>query len=556
MKVKKSRIFLASIIIFVLLFSAIPFALSKSVAFAGESREGVVTENTIKEKLSDAHWYVKNVSHKKEGDKSYIVFNSSSSENTRIISYAYGADLRDRGLDKCWYGSVILNISELKGNFYVVFGLNKVNATMSQGICSAISFYDNGANKIAAKIINKNGVEETTLEEISGVFEYNDNLKLDITVKTDGKVYLSVNNVKYLDYDNETACRSVGYFGFAQSAGSGVKITYTDEGLYTSVYDTPENADVDEDFEDGFDANRLYVNNNEMRQGYYKPEGMFCEDGVLKFSNLTSYGFVSTCYEFSNFEMSFDIPHLQRKCVLDDDGNIIVPASNYWFGICLGAPNLDNPHYAITTSVMILFTPIYTAGEPTGLCLQLLDNYKEKYSKYLSDEDNFWLTKNAYDEYGRERTVNMHVVMEDGKLTCEFKWNNKSTYHKILDEFDLHYTPYGYVQIHGQGNDATSISKNDSLAGSSFWIDNLKVKNTDENANKISPDDLVKRSNSIKTDEDYDYVDSWNNRKKTVEAVESGCGSAIDFSGTIITLAVCLSIAAVLVTIRRKKNEK
>ena len=163
------------------------------------------------------------------------------------------------------------------------------------------------------------------------------------------------------------------------------------------------------------------------------------------------------------------------------------------------------------------------------------------------------MPKNAYDEYGRERTVNMHVVMEDGKLTCEFKWNNKSTYHKILDEFDLHYTPYGYVQIHGQGYDATSISKNDSLAGSSFWIDNLKVANKDADANKINPES---RSNLIKTDEDYDYVDSWNNRKKTVEAVESGCGSAIDFSGTIITLAVCLSIAAVLVTIRRKKNEK
>ncbi|MBO7368765.1 MAG: hypothetical protein J6U25_00585, partial [Clostridia bacterium] len=478
MKVKKNRIFLTVVLIIALFISAIPLALSKSVAFAGESKLGVVTENTIKEKLSSANWnYTRNVKHEETAGKGYIVFSASFTGNERIVSTAYAADLRSLGLNDCWYGSISLKISELNGEFYVLFGLGSPKDTVTSGNFSAISFYDN-AGEIAVKVINKNAnAAPVTVKDIAATFAYNTTLTFDLTVRANGKVYLSINSTNYLNYDNASDCRAVGYFGFAQTAGSGVKITYAGDGLFTSVYDRPENANVDEDFEDGFDASRIFVNNNESRQGYYKPEGMYCEDGVLKFCNITSYGFVSTCYEFSNFTMKFDIPHLQREFVFDDDDNVVTPASNYWFGISIGSPQKNASHYAITQAVFILFTPRYVNNEPVGLSCQLLDNYNDVYHASLSDEDNFWLVENAYDISDRERTVNMKVEMADGRLICKFKWGDEveSKYRTIID-YDLGYTPLGYVQIHGQGYTATSILQNDSLAGSNFWIDNLKIE--------------------------------------------------------------------------------
>ena len=527
-----------------------------SVAHAGVSRVKVASDDMFAEEISDRAWYVRgNIGHEYNAatGKGAIVFNENSTGGSaRIISTAFADDLSDKGLYDCLSGSVTLNITALNGEFYVVFGLKEAFYSVGQDNCSAISF-SASSGKIAVSVLNIEKTAKTVVKALPAPYSFGSDITLDFTVKADGKVSLSVNGTNHMNCDNAVPCYSKGYFGFAQSAASGVKILSAN--VVSASYDSPENAEVNETFEDGFDASRIFVNNNDAVAGYYSPEGMSCENGVLKFNNITSYGFVSTCYEFSNFALSFNIPHLQRAFEYDGEGKVVTPASNF-FGVSVGAPLMNASHYAITEAVFMYFTPLYAGGKEKSLYLVLLDNYNVLAQIALEGELDFWAEENAYDIYGEEKTVNMKVEMTDGVLTCSFKWENEGeNRYRTLISYDLGYTPLGYVQIHGQGYTASDILKNDSLPCSNFHIDNLKVINTDASPKTIQPEYV---DNRMERGRDYDYIDAWNNRIKTVEAFEteeknaSGCGG---FSGAgVFVSAALMGISAF--TVRRKKDEK
>lgn len=523
------------------------------IAKAGVSRIIVASDESFREEISVQKWYIKGTvkhEHDKEKNKGTIIFEEESGSSTRIISTAFAADLREKGLEDCLNGSVTLNISKLKGNFYMVFGLDEAFYGVDQGECSAISFSDNSGN-IKVSVVNIAGNNIKTVKNITDTITYRSDITLDFIVKGSGKIYLSINGINYINYDNNTICDSEGYFGFAQSKGSGVRITSAN--VYSQVYDNPENANVNETFDDdSFDASRLYVSNNEIANGYYTPEGMICEDGVLKFSNITSYGFVSTNYEFSNFEMNFDITHLEREFKYDEEGNVLVPGSNF-IGISVGSPTRDIFQYGITQAVFFYFAPIYQNGKLSSLYVVGLDNYKIIYEKKISnDDDNFWNVKNAYDYYGREKIINMKVDMIDGILSCSFKWEGESqSRYRTLYTYDLGYTPLGYIQIHGQGFSGGEIVENSNLPCTNVWIDNIRIVNRDEGGRSIEPSYI---SSKIDFDEDFDYLDTWNYRRNTIEGVDEGCESSIRKE---LLFAIFIPIlVGVLVNKRRRSYEK
>ena len=556
MKIKRNIFVIISVLLFAFAAVAVTLSAGGNVAYAGVSKVEVASDKMFAEEISGQKWYVRgNVGHEYDQatGKGAIVFDKDTSgSSTRIISTAFADDLSEKGLDDCLSGSVSLTISALKGEFYIVFGLKEAFYSVGQDNCSAISFSDNGG-RIAIKAVNIERTDKTVIKNLSVSLAYGGNITLNFTVKADGKLSLSVNGTNYINYDNAVPCYAKGYFGFAQSAGSSVRITAAN--VISACYDQPENAEVNETFDDGFDASRIFVNNNDSLSGYYMPEGISCEDGVLKFNNITSFGFVSTCHEFSNFSLSFDIPHLQREFEYDEDGNVTVPASNF-LGVSVGAPLMNASHYAITEAVFMYFSPIYVNGKESRVSCVLLDNYKVLTQILLEGDLDFWSADKAYDVYGKEKTVNMKVEMCDGVLNCSFKWAGESdSKYRTLLNYDFGYTPLGYVQIHGQGYAASEIIKNGSLTCSNFWIDNLKVVNTDA-APRTFETDYV--SNKMERGSDYNYIDTWNNRIKTVEAVEindggsSGCGSNI---GAGMTAAIAF-IGSAIFAARRKRNEK
>ena len=419
------------------LLSAVLLAPTEKVAYAGASRVEIATDASFDEEISIGKWNVSGkVRHGIDGTtgKGVIEFDPTSSATTRIVSIVRADAMTGYGeLNDCINGSISLTVSELKGEFYIVFGLGFSFSAVGQGNCSAIAFYEKDGD-IAVKVINIQGkdangdLNKTTIKESDATFSYDERITVDFNAKTiDGES--GANGRQYLNYDNDILCYAEGYFGFAQSAGSGVIITSAN--VYSATYDSPVTINVDEDFEGGeFDAARLFTNNNDSSAaGFYTPEGVSCEDGVLKFNNITQFGFVSTCSKFSNFEMTFDMPHLQREFVYDADGKVLLCASNF-FGISIGAPLINNSHFAITQAVFLYFhVSGYVDGKPTGLSCALFDNYQLRTSKRFADDadNNFWSVKNAYDSYGREKAVNMKITMTDGSLVCSFKWAGENS---------------------------------------------------------------------------------------------------------------------------------
>ena len=552
-KIKFSRM---AAFILLLAVIAVCFQSNNLSAHAGVSQKTIATDASFKEEIDGRTWEVLgNVNH----EYGAIVFDECGTASSQIASSVRANNLGEMGVEDCVYGKVTLKISSLEGEFYVAFGMDQAFLNMRSGSCSAISFSDKDG-EVAVNIINVEGNSDTLVKAISNRFAYGENLKLDFTVKANGKLFLSINGITLANYDNAETFDADGYFGFAQSATSNLKITSAN--VYSGAYDAPENAEVNETFDNGeFDASRLFANNQEAAAGYYKPEGISCKDGVLKFENITSYGFVSTVYEFSNFEMSLDVPHLQREFVYGENGEVIMPASEF-IGFAIGAEQKNNSHIAITESVFLYFRNIkYVDGKPTKLTYVLLDRFKVVEDRILSGGDDFWNIDNAYDFYGREKTLKFKISMIDGVFKCAFKWGgeNDDKYREIVNH-DFGYTPYGYIQIHGQGSGAADIVKNSGLTCSNFHIDNLVIKNKDSVPNVIDPEYV---SNLIEKSEDYDYLDGWDYRTKTVKAISvsdntaenSGCGAEVAPSGAFAIISVIAAYVSLRI-IRRKRNEK
>lgn len=517
-------------------------------AKAGMSTQQVVTEDMYKDELSNQKWYKTGDISQQDGK---IVFEKDKTNaESKLVSVILANDLREMGIDTCINGTVTVKINEaLTGEFYVGFGLARPYSAVNSA--SAICLYDNSGT-VGVKVENFAGENLGVVYTAPSGYAYGEEIVIDFDVFSAGSMYLEINNDILLNHDNEKTVASVGYFGFGQSTPSSVEI-YNAE-VRAATYDRPTNSNVNETFSDGFDAALLYSEGG--ASGYYTPEKVVCEDGVLKFTNVTVTGYISTKYEFSNFTMTYDIPHIQRVAEKDAEGNIITPATN-WIGVSIGCPAIKtNSAVAVAQSLFFYMMPVYVNGEASSFSCVLMNNFSILKQVSVANEYNFFSVKNGVDSEGNERTVNLKVEMLDGKLQvfAKYKTDPINRYYKIMD-YDLGYTPQGFVQIWGYGDSFFYVQENlekgiDSLCAN-YWIDNLVIENKDENPNTTDVDFITSK---FPQQEDYLYVDRWNNREETLSAVDApktaGCGSSIGIS----SVALVVLVGGVAVVGKRRKK--
>lgn len=505
-------------------------------ASAGMSEQKVVTEEMYKDELSNQKWYKTRDISQSEGK---IIFDKTiTDESSKIVSVVLANDLREMDIETCINGQVTVKVTEqLDGEFYIGFGLDRPYSEVNTA--SAICFYDENG-EIGVKVENFTGENEGVVYTSSSTYSYEEELLVSFDVYSAGSMYLSVNGKTLLNHDNETLVRSSGYFGFGQSEASSVEI-YNAE-VRAATYDTPTNSNFTETFSDGFNNALLYSEGG--NSGYFTPECVVCEDGVLKFNNITATGYVSTRYEYSNFTMTVDMPHIQRQAVKDEEGNTITPATN-WIGVSIGCSTVKtSSSVAVAQSLFFFMMPTYQNGRSIGMTCTLMNNFVSLKSTSISGEKNFFAVENGIDGNGKERTVNLKVEMIDGVLQVFAKYENEaeSRYAKLF-EYNLGYTPIGYVQIWGYGDDFNWVQNNiangmDSFCAN-FWIDNLKMENKDKNANLT---EVEFQSSKYPEQPDYVYVDRWDNRAETLFTAdppeEEGCGSSLSVGVVaMITLA-------------------
>ncbi len=521
--IKKGVAFLAG-----LALCATPFVgtLSKTVASAGRSEQKIVTEDMYDSELSNQKWYkTRDIEH----ETGKIIFRKDkTNEESKIVSVILANDLREMNIETCISGQLSVKVNEaLDGEFYIGFGLSRPYSEVNTA--SAICLFDaDGA--IGMKVENFDGDDMGVVYTAPTSYAYGEELSIEFDVFSAGSFFLCVNGESLVNHDTEKKVFSEGYFGFGQSAGSSVEIY--DAEVRAATYDRPTNSNINETFSDGFNSALLYSEGG--NSGYYTPEKVVCEDGVLKFTNVTVTGYISTKYEFSNFTMTYDIPHIQRVAQKDAEGNIITPATN-WIGVSIGCPAIKtNSSVAVAQSLFFYMMPVYSGGDAISFSCVLLNNYSILKQTSISNEYNFFATQNGVDGEGNERTVNLKVEMLDGKLQVLVKYDNEPSnrYYKVMD-YDLGYTPQGFVQIWGYGDDFNYVQNNMANGRESYcanyWIDNLIIENKDKNPNLI---EAGFSSSKFPKQDDFLYVDEWDNRADTLFQAdapkkESGCGSSI-----------------------------
>lgn len=510
--------------------------LSTTIASAGRSEQQVVTENMYEDELSNQKWYMtRDISH----EQGKIVFDAEKTNaDSKIVSVVLANDLREMDIDTCISGTITVKVNEaLTGEFYIGFGLERPYSAVNSA--SAICLYDENGT-IGVKVENFKGESIGTVYTAETTYAYSEELVIDFDIFSAGSMYLSVNSTTLLNHDNEKTVYANGYFGFGQSASSSVEI-YNAE-VRAATYDTPTNTNFTETFDDGFNSAILYSEGG--ANGYFTPESVVCEDGVLKFNNVTITGYVSTKQEYSNFTMTYDIPHIQREAVVDEQGNVITPATN-WMGISIGCPAIKtNSSVAVAQSLFFYMMPVYSGGNAISYTCVLLNNYSIVKTASVSGEKNFFALENGLDGDGNERTVNLKVQMLDGVLQVFVKYEGEpeNRYGKVF-EYNLGYTPMGFLQIWGYGDDFNYVQNNmanvkDSYCAN-FWIDNLSIENTDKNAKLV---EVNFQSSKFPAQDDFLYVDEWDNRADTLfradaPTKESGCRSSIGI-GSCMMLAL------------------
>ena len=518
-------------------------------AKAGMSEQHIVTEDMYKDELSNQKWYKTGDISQQDGK---IVFEKDKTNaESKLVSVILANDLREMGIDTCINGTVTLKVNEaLTGEFYVGFGLERPYSAVNSA--SAICLYDNDGT-VGVKVENFAGENLGVVYTAPSGYAYGEEIVIDFDVFSAGSMYLEINNDVLLNHDNEKTVASVGYFGFGQSEASSVEIYNAEVGAAT--YDTPTNTNFTETFDDGFNSAILYSEGG--ANGYFTPESVVCEDGVLKFNNVTITGYVSTKQEYSNFTMTYDIPHIQREAVVDEQGNVITPATN-WMGISIGCPAIKtNSSVAVAQSLFFYMMPVYSGGNAISYTCVLLNNYSIVKTASVSGEKNFFALENGLDGDGNERTVNMKVQMLDGVLQVFVKYEGEpeNRYGKVF-EYNLGYTPMGFVQIWGYGDDFNYVQNNmangkDSYCAN-FWIDNLSIENTDKNAKLV---EVNFQSSKFPAQDDFLYVDEWDNRAETLFTADppekSGCSSSL----TVLPIASLTLLGAVYMLFKGGKKE-
>lgn len=518
-------------------------------AKAGMSTQQVVTEDMYKDELSNQKWYKTGDISQQDGK---IVFEKDKTNaESKLVSVILANDLREMGIDTCISGTITVKVNEaLTGEFYIGFGLERPYSAVNSA--SAICLYDENGT-IGVKVENFKGESIGTVYTAETTYAYSEELVIDFDIFSAGSMYLSVNSTTLLNHDNEKTVYANGYFGFGQSASSSVEI-YNAE-VRAATYDTPTNTNFTETFSDGFNAAVLYSEGG--NGGYFAPENVVCEDGVLKFNNVTATGYISTRYEYSNFTMTYDVPHIQRAAVMDAQGNVITPATN-WMGVSIGCPAIKtNSSVAVAQSLFFYMMPVYSGGNAISYTCVLLNNYSIVKTASVSGEKNFFALENGLDGDGNERCVNLKVQMLDGVLQVFVKYSGEpeNRYGKVF-EYNLGYTPMGFVQIWGYGDDFNYVQNNmangkDSYCAN-FWIDNLSIENTDKNAKLV---EVNFQSSKFPAQDDFLYVDEWDNRAETLFTADppekSGCSSSL----TVLPIASLTLLGAVYMLFKGGKKE-
>ncbi len=429
----------------------------------------IVVDNTSFEKeLDSTKWNAPNADVKLENGK--IVFTKDSTAETRLITR--------KGATKTEYYNELFNttytlkLSTLPADqkFIVAYSLFTAESYAEESGNFEIVFTNNGGVKVTVRAFGDDGTEQILVDKASCGVKVGSAFTMNVSATKDMKTKVVVNG-KTL-YNAVAPISMEGRTGFLQSGGCAAEIQSV--SIVSHAYDRPENGNIVEDFEQGSMDKNTLTSTMTRNLGYF-PAGIFVEEyngsNVLMFRNV-SQGFFGTKYQYSNFEVSFDIPFVLRKNEVDEEGNISALAhGNLVLGIGDESDVYSNYGYQQSAEA-IVFAPDRISSMAHGKNGVVVD-----------------LPGKGYYDQQKNEGYSVKVSMIDTQVKVYVKALKATTYDEVLSYKVGQATPLGYIHIWSTGL-------------SNFAIDNFKLTNLDKEGNVL---DLKYEAATIKPEADWEY---------------------------------------------------
>lgn len=491
-------------------------ALAGTRTLVSQVSAGEVDLNNADWNFTDANIVVK--------DNKLIIPSGTSTSETKFISKNVATLYPE--VDNMIKVDASLKLTNLPAGqqFIFVFGLAGIEASAGESGNVELVFTNNGGVKFGVSAYSDTG--QTTLRKASSCgISMNNEFTISAVITTKGALLVSINGSALPTI--QLPVSGEGRFGVLQTGSCGAE--FTDLTLTSEQYERPENADIFEDFEKGeFNAN-LLTSSTIADPGIY-PCQVLIEDyngsKVLMFKNTYRSYFATKC-EYSNFELSFDIPYWLGEDIYDEDDNIIAKKQDM-IGIGWGE------------------NVIYRTGQEYLEDIDLVTLQKDRAVSYLRGKWDL-----SYDALGIEGipdatsnegySVKFSVI--DGYASLQIKPLGATTYSTVVEDYyDVHRSGYVCIWLPYEGYCA---------------IDNFKIVNKDKNPNLVQVD----YKSSIMSADDYVLTEEESNKtlKEDPKPIPKNTFNGIEFlmiCGLVAVLFIGVSIVIKVLMAKKTRREQ
>lgn len=406
----------------------------------------VVTSTNEEGELNVADWYDPN--DELEVKNGVLVIPNDSSSETRLITKTLAE--KDEAYSSMVEVSGSFKFTSLPSSEYfsIGFGLDSIESYSEEPESAELVFKNSGGLSVAAVYYDENG-DKKELTSFVNAGSVSSVLSLSAVLYCNDELKLSINGREIVSAKLPGSCE--GRIGFLQSGNCGAQISGLQVVFHN--YDRPENFDYVETFEKGAYNDELFTT------AYYgsarTPAGMNVEDyggsKVLMYRN-TGRCYFGTKKQYSNFELTFDIPYISRETKKDDDGNIVLTPCDT-FCISFGDVAEDFDGWQFTTSTELVHFTLNTVW-----------GYNHKPEKFRVPYSEM-----GFSDTNTNEGFSVKMRMVDGNFTLSLKKLGDTEFKEIASAYYENFRT-GYIKFWSTGN-------------SNIAIDNVSLKNLDKNPN-------------------------------------------------------------------------
>ncbi|MBQ9482308.1 MAG: hypothetical protein IJU84_09100 [Clostridia bacterium] len=499
--------------IFALLFSIAILACFNVKAFWAEAgTSGVYVEDGSVfqgQELSISEWYFDKsagVALEEVGGASTVALKTKDAGKIFTSRTAVTAS---EEIEECLYVTIGMSIkSLLEGRkFGFVFGSPALLGNIDAAGTTFLWFENSGNGFNYGLKRFGTGGESVLVSESYISSDTASELAIEIAVSGGGRINFNLNGEPVYSSSKDGEVSAEGYLGFAQdgkkslSSNEKTEIYITDLNIVNRFYNRPENPLV---VRADFSGNMFNTEEWHLQSKASVPNGgIFVDDGALRFDGSGQNGFFGTNYQYSNFVLEYDLFDVKTTVTTENDG--WVNGVSYWQGVEFGidgdisatSSRNEGIHYLVYFSTGI----DNATGERTSDDTKMGFIAKGKYiTTSVALPDKYSMFKEGF-----EGKVRVRLSVIDGKMKVSLKLVEEYGYTDIFSyEFANGYTPFGYVSLHGEGNQFTPGRQ--YYGASYFTLDNIQIVNYDKKPNTVK---IGFESNIVEPTKDYPYINTW-----------------------------------------------